>query len=205
MNRPPIVVGLTGAAGSGKDTAAEFMVDLLRKGHRCNAVRWAFADALRQMLLPIVPPLYMHDRRLKEQPVPGLGVSYRMLAQTLGTEWGRNLIAQDLWVRIMDNRLARLVEMTQHSPPIVVVVSDVRFPNELRWIRERGGHLVRITRPDAAEVRAHESELHTAEFATDQRISNDSSLPVLQARVDLCLQKLQASSDFFATSTTNGA
>ena len=149
----PKIIGLTGLAGTGKDTVRS----ILERRHGYIGV--AFADPIRNMLYSLLIEAaadvsYMHDRQLKELPIPGLGVSYRHLAQTLGTEWGRS-VSGDLWLSITRERVKNHFDHHQGRP---VVISDVRFQNEAEWIMEAGGEIWRIEREEAEPVRGHVSE-----------------------------------------------
>lgn len=171
------IVGLTGLAGSGKDTAAHHLAEALQaRGKRC--IRMAFADPIRQALMAIgVPSSYIYDRDLKEADVPGFGASYRKLAQTLGTEWGREMINPQLWVQVLETRLMGL-----QRKPDVLVITDVRMPNEADWITSQGGMVVRVERKGLASVRPHESEAGIAH--ADTVLHNDADLINLRARCD---------------------
>jgi len=68
--------------------------------------------------------------------------------QTIGTEWGRNMIHPDIWVRAWEQSLPEDAD---------VVVDDVRFPNEVAAIRRLGGDVIRICR-DGHEPGEHISE-----------------------------------------------
>lgn len=150
-----MIIGFCGYAGAGKDTAAE----AIRNWARSGAVqRFSFAAPMRDMLSALgVPEAYMNDRALKEQPVPGLGRSYRQLAQTLGTEWGRVCHGEDFWVKTLAAKIER-------SRADLVLITDVRFPNEAAWLKEVGGVLIRVNRPGVVPVHPHESERHVTEF-----------------------------------------
>jgi len=90
------LIGLTGPAGSGKDTVAR----LLCEQH--GFVQMAFADPLRAMLkagLGLTDE-ELHRRDLKEAPLEWLGKSPRQLLQTLGTEWGRQHVHPHLWLEL---------------------------------------------------------------------------------------------------------
>jgi hypothetical protein len=90
----------------------------------------------------------LHDD-LKEVPTPFLnGQTPRHAMQTLGTEWGRKLIHPDIWV----DATMRAAEQFDK-----VVIPDVRFPNEVAAVTNRGGWVYRITRP-GVEQDDHESE-----------------------------------------------
>lgn len=177
------IIGLTGLAGSGKDS-----VRAVLQQHGYTGL--AFADPIRAMLRELlasagISSMHMTARVLKEQPIPQLGVSYRQLAQTLGTEWGRALGA-DIWVRIATARMDEMLANT--FGPMQFVISDVRFPNEEALIRQRGGQIWHVLRPGVAPVRAHESEAHAQAIAADYTILNNGTLEDLQATV---LQALQ--------------
>ena len=180
---PLLLIGLTGQAGSGKDTAAEHLV----KQHQF--ARWAFAEPLRTMLEALLVECgldYAHlfEPQLKEQPIPGLGHSYRQLAQTLGTEWGRVQLADDFWLRCAGLCTGLSSPNPAEQQPIHdrIVFSDVRFPNEAAWLRERGGVIVRIERPSVTPVRAHVSEQHAIE--PDHVVWNSGGLDALQQQLD---------------------
>lgn len=182
LHAPPII-GLTGLAGSGKDS-----VRAVLEQHGYTGL--AFADPIRAMLRELLTSAcaslqYMTERQLKEQPIPQIGASYRELAQTLGTEWGRALGA-DIWVRIATARMDELLGDT--FGPVQFVISDVRFPNEAEVIRARGGQVWHVVRPGTQPVRAHESEAHALAIPADFTILNNGTLDDLQATVLHALQ-----------------
>jgi hypothetical protein len=146
MTTAPLLIGLTGRAGAGKDTVACY----LEAQYAFAPI--GFADPIRDMLGVLlqhvdVDGAWLCERELKELPAPVLGLSYRHLAQTLGTEWGRTLHA-DLWLRIAEFRVNQRLDGGDN-----VVLCDVRFPNEAAWLRAAGGQLVRVER-EAAHGRA---------------------------------------------------
>jgi hypothetical protein len=165
----PRLIGLTGTAGSGKDTVRR----MLEEHH--GFAGFAFADPIRAMLGPLLAHAgagheWMYDRDRKEQTIPALGTSYRHLAQTLGTEWGRS-IEPEFWLRIAS---ARLDAMQDHGHRHFVI-SDVRFLNEAAWIKLLGGEVWRIDRPSAEPVRAHASEL-ISHINPDRVIDNSGTV-----------------------------
>lgn len=178
----PILIGLTGPAGSGKDTVREI---LAKHGY----YGMALADPIREMLKPLLLACgvglnWMTDRALKEKPMPVLGVSYRHLAQTLGTEWGRAL-APDLWLRVAEASMLE-VSVSTFGPPCFVV-SDLRFPNEAAWIRGHGGQVWRIDRPGVEPVREHTSETLMTTIEPDLTLMNNGSIDELHSTVAAAL------------------
>lgn len=166
----PLLIGLTGYAGSGKDTVRSILE------HKHDLDGLAFADPIRDMLTALfescgVKTDWMTERHLKEEPIPEIGASYRQMAQQLGTEWGRN-IHPDFWLKIAAAKIA----MYQHYETPGVVISDVRFPNEAEWIKAQGGHIWRILRPGVEPVRAHASEALIADLPWDYTILNNRTI-----------------------------
>jgi hypothetical protein len=87
------------------------------------------------------------DGDLKEEPLGVLGGrSTRYGMQTLGTEWGRQIICDDLWIGITMARVRMFL------PGQDMAIVDVRFANEARAILDAGGKLVRIVRPSLDQV-----------------------------------------------------
>jgi len=169
MPQAPLI-GIAGRARSGKDTVANFIVAAI------GGYRYSFADPIRAMLAPLGVDMsdpYWQAR--KEEPIPALGVSPRRMMQTLGTEWGRQLINPDLWLIMAHQRLL------QNGPGMVI--SDVRFDNEAAWIRKHGGRIIHVIRPDTKAVEAHASEDGIEMQDTDARLFNSGTLEELQLSV----------------------
>ena len=174
---PTTIIGLCGPAGSGKDTVRS----LLEQHHDFAGL--AFAEPIRGMLRELfasngISEDFIDDRALKEAPIPALGTSYRHLAQTLGTEWGRQCMGADFWLNIAGAYLADLKAQGYER----FVVSDVRFANEAAWVRAQGGVVWRVERPGLASVRAHVSEAQ--DFEADAVIDNSGN--VLQLHNKVC-------------------
>lgn len=166
------VIGLAGRARVGKDSVAEM---LLRIG--AARYRYSFAAPIKAMLLAAFRidmdgPDWAYR---KEQAVPHLGVSPRRLAQTLGTEWGRQMIHPDIWVKEAQ------LHMMENGPGMVI--SDVRFDNEAEWVRLIGGKVIHITRTDAPVVRPHASENGVPTHDGDWHLDNSGTLAELRTRV----------------------
>lgn len=164
------VIGIHGRARSGKDTVAHFILST-RGGHV-----YSFADPIRAMLRPLgidMSDPYWLAR--KEDDIPALGVSPRRLMQTLGTEWGRELINPDLWLILAKQRLL--------AYGAGMIIPDVRFENEAEWIRSQGGRIIHVTRPGNVSVAPHASEGGVQLKDEDFRIINGGTLEDLQHTV----------------------
>lgn len=175
-----LLIGLTGAARSGKTTAAQHLAVLF------GFIHYAFAHPLKAMLAQGFNLSDAHlEGALKEQPLPWLGKSPRELLQTLGTEWGRGMVHGDLWLLLAEQNLDSLANCYPGGRGIVV--SDVRFENEAAFIRERGGVVIHIQRPDAPSVATHCSEAGIAIRDSDLVIHNEGELSDFLEQIGLAL------------------
>ena len=183
MTTPKFLIGLSGYAGTGKDTVRAMLQDLGYTG-------FAFADPIRGMLRELltssgIDDRFIDERDFKEVPIFELGVSYRQMAQTLGTEWGRHL-APDFWLRIAKSYMDEQIDLGGTH----FCISDVRFANEAQWVRDQGGVIWRVSRPQAVPVRAHVSEAELFHFSADTEIHNNGSVGDLHRAVMAALDSL---------------
>lgn len=159
------LIGITGKAGAGKDTLAAGL-----KGR--SGVIYSLASPLKRGIETMFGlPSTVWERDQKEVVIPWLGVSPRRLAQTLGTEWGRELIAPDVWLRVAERAITEALR-----EGALVVVPDIRFDNEAEMIRRLDGIVVRVER-DVAAVEAHVSEAGIADCLVDVVIENTAPTP----------------------------
>lgn len=182
-----MIIALFGPAGCGKSTAAAYLAE------RHGFVRVRFAGPLKAMLRAFLSATGMSakeiERRiegdLKEVPCQHLGgTSPRHAMQSLGTGWGRDMIAPGLWVDAW--RAAALNELRDGAPG--VVVEDLRFPNEAGAVQGIFGKIVRIERPSGTVALAsHVSEGQA--LPADIVIRNDGTPAVLHARLDGVLRR----------------
>lgn len=151
-----MIVAFSGAAGSGKSTAAKALRPISWKDAQ-NAdallskdmfVHLPFAGILKEMLGCMDPDLLRPEN--KEKPHASLcGKTPRFAMKTLGTEWGRDTIGEDIWIMLWRLRVAQCPN---------VVVDDLRFPNEYAVLRELGATVVEVMRPGVERSGDHPSE-----------------------------------------------
>ncbi len=140
------IIGLTGKKRVGKDTVARILCEQL------DLVQIAFADPIREMLSALPIPEQYKENKLA--PIPELrGRTYTDLMQTLGTDWGRNMIYHTIWVDMAEQARLRIPK-----DKAGVVFSDVRYVEEARYISRIGGAIYAVEGPRGVVANTHSSE-----------------------------------------------
>lgn len=175
------LIAFTGKIGSGKSTAANY----LRDQHKY--IQMNFADPLREGIAAIFgfPIEKFNDREFKEKDF-GYGFSPRKALQLLGTEWRLLLGVEDLWVRILQDKI-------QATYPIFgVCIADLRYEYEADWIRKHGGLIIHIHRENNPfQVEAdHTSEMGIAFNNKDWGIDNCGTIEYFNKAIEDTLADL---------------
>lgn len=169
------VIGITGRKGNGKDTAAQALEGF-------EIVK--FAGALKEMVRAYMRYVGVSEETI-ERCVEGDmketkmalwgGKTTRYVLQTLGTDWGRNMIWDKLWTNAFQLRSAQFQK---------VACTDMRFPNESDVIAEEGGTTLRVTDPRKPVVLGeHPSEDLIDTLDVDYEIVNDGSIEDLHNKM----------------------
>jgi len=181
-----IVIGLCGAEGAGKTAAGRIIVE------QFGGVVIPFAQPLKKMLEALGVPKRNLYGSLEEKLTPlellG-GHSARWAAQSLGTEWGRDLIHTDLWANAWKAAVEKL-------PGVNIIADDLRFQNEARAVHDLGGHVICLLRPEADDrsgKEAHRSQEYW-KLSRDATVVNDGSLEGLRASLCNALAELNKKS-----------
>lgn len=177
------LVAFSGYARSGKDTAAAVLVE------EGGWERLAFADVLRDCLEALDPQVksqtfgdYRHMAlstvlyewgwdKYKESPYSD---DIRRLLQRLGTEVGRNILGENIWV---DATLAKM------EPGKRYVITDCRFPNEAQAVVKNNGQVFRIKRKGYGPINNHPSETSLDDWNFLGLINNDTTLEEFKDKV----------------------
>ena len=167
-----MIIGVAGYAGSGKTTLARRLVE------EHGFTRLSFAAPIRHALLAMgIPECYFEHKSVE---VPRIGKTGRYLMQTLGTEWARDTVNQNFWLLLMDQKIEGLLGYN-------VVIDDVRFDNEARYIRDKKGILINIVRGNTQldpYDTGHASEDVVSSDLVDYTIENSGSVATAVEKLD---------------------
>lgn len=169
-----MLIGISGRARTGKDTTADYIIKKLKEHSKAS-----FAEPIKKMLRAGLGLTHEHtDGALKDVIHPLYGVTPRHMMQTLGTQWGRHLIHDDIWV-------LRANELDLSK----AIISDVRFNNEADFIRNHG-YLIHIVRASAPKL-DHESERGIEFHPRDFLIRNHDTKRNLYLQIDNLLHNFR--------------
>jgi len=185
------LIGVGGLAGAGKDTYAELMQDLYPEK---KFFVIGMSDILRDSIEAVNPWIeYAEDEFIRfndiiEDHTEHGNYSYadaytlaktipdvRDFLQKLGTEVGRRLISKNVWVDATRTRIRALREVGYS-----VILTGVRFPNELEMVTSEGGRSVFIINENVLKVNTHASETSISQDDFDTIIYNNASIDALK-------------------------
>ena len=217
-----MIIGVCGLIGAGKDTIADYLVNIheFRRDSFAATLKDACASVFgwdRDML----EGRSKSSREWREQPDEwwsqrlGRVITPRWVLQYWGTEVCRNSFHDDIWIASLENKLRKTTDD--------IVISDCRFPNEIRAIRQQGGHVIRVVRGEepawydlavAANSRQHVTNqdpreelrklgIHASETAWigtnfDRVIENNGSLDDLYQQITGLVRDLRLSKEDLA-------
>lgn len=153
------VIGVSGKKRSGTDT----FFQMLEQHSDVPVYRLAFADTLKNEIYErILEPdglsrSMLDNDETKEQ--------FRLLLQWWGTEYRRRLFRDDYWLTKLSEQLEQYKDQD-----VIVVITDVRFPNEFKFIKSIGGFMVRVSRPGLPNA----NDAHPSEVALDDEKGFDT-------------------------------
>jgi hypothetical protein len=212
-----MIIGVCGLIGAGKDTIADYLVNIhqFRRESFANTLKDAVASVFgwdRELL----EGRTRHSREWREQVdawwanrlgMPDL--TPRWVLQYWGTEVVRRGFHDDTWIASLENRLRKTTDD--------VVISDCRFPNEIDAIKRTGGLVIRVVRgpepewyplaesvnagptnitwslskDQLAKYKVHASETAWIGTEFDAVIDNNSTMDHLYAQITSLVQDLQ--------------
>jgi hypothetical protein len=139
------IIGIVGLIGAGKDTVADYLVNF--HGYKRESFANSLKDAVAQVFgwdREMLEGRSKQSREWREAPDEWwtkrlkMDITPRWVLQYWGTEVVRKGFHDDMWVASLENRLRQSTDD--------IVITDCRFPNEIKAIRNAGGKVVRIKR-----------------------------------------------------------
>lgn len=181
-----MLIGITGQKFSGKSTVANMLSEML------DYSIVSFADKLKDVTCALsgCTREQLEDYDFKEnqlvptymQPYCGNAdkPTYRAFLQHFGSEVMRG-INDNIWI-----------DSTLLNCGSEAIISDCRFPNEAKAIRNAGGIIIKIVRDNLVNQDSHQSETQIDNIEYDYIIYNTSSIYKLTEQVEQIVRKLIA-------------
>ena len=189
-------IAVTGKMRTGKSTVVELLGEEMQTlvGNDTVVIEAGFGDMLKY---------FAHDiflvKILEEKPRE----LYQEFGQAMRAVHNKIYGNEDVWVNLLDMYLeTRYKEISSSLPEgqkqnIVVLVTDLRQPNEKAWCERKGFKIVKVVAPLEMRVQRmkengdnfteesihHETETHVDNFETEYTITNDGTIEDLQSQV----------------------
>jgi hypothetical protein len=198
-----MIIGICGFQSSGKDTIANYLIE--HHGFQ----KLSFAGALKDVVSTMfgwprdkLEGLTPEDREWRNEvdlwwaqtlEIPQLTPRY--ILQHFGTDLFRKHFHQDIWVKIVENKIKQLT-----NNGINIVITDCRFENEIKLITKYGGNIIKVIRDlpqwfhkyqsgiNVEEATLlHESEIGWIRSPCDYEVTNDGTLADLYEKIKCIL------------------
>ena len=166
---------------TGKDTLANFMVTRIRlNNRRLNVQAAGFADELKDTCYRLyswagVKRKEHYEINPKERTVvlPLLGITVRQLWINVGNHMRQ--YDPNVWVKALLTR-----------PGVdVMIIKDLRFPNEVQNVKEHGGNIVKVTRQGSPIVTDGADDPLASYEEWDLTLDNDGTMEELSRKADM--------------------
>lgn len=156
-----MIIGICGFQGSGKDTIADYLQNIY--GFKRDSFAATLKDAVAAVFgwdRELLEGRTRESRSWREQVDPWWAnrlnmpdLTPRLVLQKWGTEVARKSWHDDIWIASLENKLSK----AQND----IVITDVRFPNEIKAVRDAGGVVIRVVRgpdPEWYEIAGHANQ-----------------------------------------------
>lgn len=168
-----IILGIAGKKQSGKDTFADYIIQYARG----IVVKRSLSDPLKDEVAQLL--------NIPRQRIDNEKAHFRPLLQWYGTEWKRAEFGNDYWIK-------KLEEKVLLSNADIIIIPDVRFANEVDWVRHMGGTVIKMERLGAFNKDPHISENQINNFVPDITIkANSGDLETLKLKAIWLIDQIQ--------------
>jgi len=169
-----MIIGICGFIGSGKDTAADYLVNF--HGYRRESFAASLKDAVAHVFgwdRTMLEGRTAESRAWREQPDEwwsnrlGRDITPRYILQYWGTEVIRQGFHDDMWIASLENKIRASRDN--------IVITDCRFPNEISGLKQQGAQIIWIQRgiiPHWYDIaaQANKGNAHAAKWLAENNI-----------------------------------
>lgn len=212
LNNHQIIL-LTGTAGSGKDTSYNILENLFRqKGIQVK--QYAFGKPLKEIVVQLSKLFLnakfsadaMNSLLYKETPYSEFIIYrdnepehliIRTLLQQVGTDILRKHLGDDIFAKAIEKQIHN--DFIEAESPMIAIITDLRFPNELECIKEycchQNYHLdcIYIQRDNSISSHNHTSESYYEKFKNlSILINNNGSIENLEKQLSNYLEQFNS-------------
>ena len=187
-----LIVGVCGDKQHGKDAIARLLIEAAWALGPTTAVRRAMADPLKEEIAECFAPRMgvSKEELIRQMNTTGEKERWRLIMQWWGTEY-RRTDDPDYWVKKMVSWVA------ENNTYGLVIVPDIRFQNEIDFVLQHRGYVIRVNRPGFPTDDAHASEQEWKQFnGWSQVIENDGTEEDLKAKVAALYTLLEGRGQF---------
>lgn len=165
-----MLIGITGSAGAGKDTAGAILSEYLQYP------TYAFAWPLKRYCMVKFGLSWtdVNTEEGKSQYLDRLGCTVRELLQKEGTEHTKPFWGEDFWIKRLESDMV--------GP--FGIVTDVRFRAEAEWIKSKGGMVISIQREGVGPANDHSSEKTLPQELVNHVVHNNGTIGELKAKLE---------------------
>lgn len=179
MSYKPLKIGVLGGIRAGKDTVSKLLARELSKVNNSKSEYFAFSKGIHDVLYLTMPEIYSKGK--PREVLQHVGQSLRQ-------------VNPDIWVNYLFRHHEYITaEVLKHN----IIITDVRQPNEVQRLKERGFLIVKVTASKEVRLQRalkagdnftvedfeHETEISMEKCPYDYLINNSCSLYELEQRV----------------------
>jgi hypothetical protein len=170
-----ILIGISGKKRSGKNTIADMLSSITSR----KVYQIALADALKNEVAQAtgVSRIFIDEHKTQFRPI----------LQWWGTDFRRHFVSDNYWIL----KLGKAIRDHQASPQDIIVVPDVRFKDEYKFIMDIGGTMIRVERDYVNGVTdSHQSEIDLDDVKFQHVITNNGTLDELRNETRNIMKKV---------------
>lgn len=194
-----MIISISGYAGSGKDSVGRIIQELTHEApegfpkdlfYAWEIKKWAGKLKTIASMLTGIPVEKFEDQEFKKTNLgPEWNMTVRDFLQRIGTDGLRTGLHENTWVNALMADYTGVYDIdTDRTTWPNWIITDTRFPNEAKAVKEAGGITIRVERPGVSAINAHPSETALDSWEFDYVIINDGSLEDLTSKVKQILQ-----------------